>query len=92
MVGVRKVPSSPISLPDLSVLEQNLANTSKASQRQAIDSTDSDKDGTEPVVFLGNEVTQTEYQEICRNLGEFFKLLRKWAEEACRNEETDTQE
>jgi len=82
MVGVRKVPSSPISPPDLSVLGQNLANTSKASRRQAIDSTNSDKDGTEPVVFLGHEVTQTEYQEICRNLGELFALLAKWKRES----------
>lgn len=92
MVGVRKVPSSPICLPDLSVLEQNLANTPKTSRRLASDTPKPDNDGSESVVFLGRQVTQSEYQEICRNLGEYFKLLRKWAEEARRNAETDTQE
>jgi len=31
--------------------------------------------------FLGVEVSADEYDEICRNLTEFFRLLRKWSNE-----------
>jgi hypothetical protein len=73
-------------------LEQDLAKTPQTSRRLAGDTPRPDKDSSDSIVFLGRQVTQSDYQEICRNLGEFFKLLRKWAEEARRNAETDTQE
>jgi hypothetical protein len=34
------------------------------------------------VVFMGQMISRDEYDEICRNLSEFFGLLRKWKEEA----------
>jgi hypothetical protein len=41
----------------------------------------SDPPGTE-VTFLGRVVSADDYREICLNLTEFIKLLRKWNEEA----------
>lgn len=32
--------------------------------------------------FLGRHLSETEYEEICRNLGEYFALLTKWSEES----------
>ncbi len=32
--------------------------------------------------FLGVEVSAAEYAEICRNLSDFFRLLRTWANKA----------
>jgi hypothetical protein len=65
-------------------LEQDLANTTKTSRRLASDTPRPDKDSSDSVVFLGRQVTQSEYQEICRNLGEFFTLLAKWKKESER--------
>lgn len=35
-----------------------------------------DKNGS--VAFLGQTMSRTEYEECCRNLAEFFELLRSW--------------
>ena len=35
-----------------------------------------DKNGS--VVFLGQTMSRTEYEESCRNLADFFELLRAW--------------
>lgn len=78
------MPSSPISLPGLSALEQALATTSEVSLRSRRDTVEREKDCLKSVVFLGRRVTGSEYREICRNLGEFFALLSKWRKESER--------
>lgn len=42
------------------------------------------------VKFLGQELSRAEYDEACRNLGQFFRLLREWAKKAEINEKTDS--
>lgn len=39
--------------------------------------------------FLGVEVSADEYNEICRNLGVLFDLLKKWQCEEVQVEKTD---
>ena len=34
------------------------------------------------ITFLGRVVSPDDYREMCLNLAEFIKLLRKWNEEA----------
>jgi hypothetical protein len=37
-------------------------------------------------------MSQAEYDEACRNLDQFFDLLKEWAKKARRDEKTDPQE
>ena len=38
------------------------------------------------IIFLGKKMTTNEYQESCRNLEEFFKILIKWQKKEGLNE------
>lgn len=75
------VPSSQISLPGFlfagwcHVTRQAKFSTAE----EPLDSKDTDtldEDGS--IVFLGRTMTQAEYQESCRNMAEFFRLLKSW--------------
>lgn len=77
------VPSSQINLPGFLFAGwchlTRQAKFSTAEEPLDSDVTDTwDVDGS--VVFLGHTMSQTEYQESCRNLAEFFRLLRSWRE------------
>lgn len=81
VVEVRKVPSTPICLPGLFALRLDLAITSKNSLRSRGSPPEPEKKDGESISFLGRRITQAEYEEICRNLQEFFDLLSKWKKE-----------
>jgi hypothetical protein len=56
-----------------------LANPSKITP---IPKADHEVGGGTSITFLGRQVTSEEYDEICRNLGEFFTLLAEWDKES----------
>ena len=75
------VPSSQINLPGFLFAgwchltrQAKFSTTEYPTESRVTDTPD--EDGS--IVFLGRTMSQAEYQESCRNLAEFFRLLRAW--------------
>lgn len=75
------VPSSQINLPGFLFAGWcNLTRQAKFStEEEPLDSNNTDaldEDGS--IVFFGRTMSLAEYQESCRNMAEFFRLLKSW--------------
>ncbi|MFH1373381.1 MAG: hypothetical protein ABII79_06280 [bacterium] len=64
-----------------------MALVSKDSWQEGEDPPRPEKNRVEFVAFQGRQVTQVEYAEICRNLAEYFGILRAWLEKERSGEE-----
>lgn len=45
-----------------------------------------DNENADTILFLGQPFTKHEYEEACKNLEEFFKILIKWQKKEGVNE------
>jgi len=63
--------------------EKQSAEIEKSNPSQDIE----DKGNQEKVNFLGQEYSPDEYGVACKNLADYFRILRKWADEEKNVEE-----